>query len=256
MHCERCMLPNPVPLPVHLIGIEGGIPNRAAVSFTARLYQNKSKNQEAVRPSIDPLGTDWCLLSPDFGWQSSIRFLLSVVDVLHFLFYVFRNLLLVCFEYVCLTVTSVSQSIKCRSVHTRVLSHWCFPQVQTCLQSSERVPAARLPYRVKVSSEKRYAWCACGHSQKQVGLKETAGHVPARYLLFTLPGCFCDKVWYEYTSFFFSLSATGPTRPKLQASPLCASPLKRAKRSCCVRARKPKTRHTATARTLRSFSRI
>ncbi|CAG06147.1 unnamed protein product [Tetraodon nigroviridis] len=40
-------------------------------------------------------------------------------------------------------------------------------QVQTRLQSSERVPAARLPYRVKVSAEKRYAWCACGHSQKQ-----------------------------------------------------------------------------------------
>lgn len=40
-------------------------------------------------------------------------------------------------------------------------------QVQTCLQSTERVPAARLPYRVKVSAEKRYAWCACGHSQKQ-----------------------------------------------------------------------------------------
>lgn len=45
---------------------------------------------------------------------------------------------------------------------------WCYLQVQTCLQSTERVPAARLPYRVKVSAEKRYAWCACGHSQKQV----------------------------------------------------------------------------------------
>lgn len=38
-----------------------------------------------------------------------------------------------------------------------------------------------------MSSEKRYAWCACGHSQKQVRLEETVGHLPARYLLFTLP---------------------------------------------------------------------
>ncbi|XP_076585105.1 uncharacterized protein LOC143319777 [Chaetodon auriga] len=42
-----------------------------------------------------------------------------------------------------------------------------FSVVQRCLQSTERVPAARLPYRVKVSAEKRYAWCACGHSKKQ-----------------------------------------------------------------------------------------
>lgn len=39
--------------------------------------------------------------------------------------------------------------------------------VQLCLQSTQAVPAARLPYRVKVSAGKRYAWCACGHSKKQ-----------------------------------------------------------------------------------------
>uniref|UniRef100_A0A3P8T3J7 Iron-binding zinc finger CDGSH type domain-containing protein n=1 Tax=Amphiprion percula TaxID=161767 RepID=A0A3P8T3J7_AMPPE len=39
--------------------------------------------------------------------------------------------------------------------------------VQFCLQSTQPVPAARLPYRVKVSAGKRYAWCACGHSKKQ-----------------------------------------------------------------------------------------
>ncbi|KAM3622992.1 uncharacterized protein V6R79_005732 [Siganus canaliculatus] len=38
---------------------------------------------------------------------------------------------------------------------------------QCCLQSSQTVPAARLPYRVKVTAGKRYAWCACGHSKKQ-----------------------------------------------------------------------------------------
>uniref|UniRef100_A0A3Q3AVJ6 Iron-binding zinc finger CDGSH type domain-containing protein n=1 Tax=Kryptolebias marmoratus TaxID=37003 RepID=A0A3Q3AVJ6_KRYMA len=37
----------------------------------------------------------------------------------------------------------------------------------TCLQSSQPVPAARLPYRVKLSAGKKYAWCACGHSKKQ-----------------------------------------------------------------------------------------
>ncbi|XP_054634952.1 CDGSH iron-sulfur domain-containing protein 3, mitochondrial-like isoform X2 [Dunckerocampus dactyliophorus] len=39
--------------------------------------------------------------------------------------------------------------------------------VQRCLQSTQPVRAARLPYRVKVSAGKRYAWCACGHSKKQ-----------------------------------------------------------------------------------------
>ncbi|XP_042341603.1 CDGSH iron-sulfur domain-containing protein 3, mitochondrial-like [Plectropomus leopardus] len=39
--------------------------------------------------------------------------------------------------------------------------------VQCCLQSTKAVPAARMPYRVKVSAGKRYAWCACGHSKKQ-----------------------------------------------------------------------------------------
>ncbi|XP_034452359.1 CDGSH iron-sulfur domain-containing protein 3, mitochondrial-like isoform X1 [Hippoglossus hippoglossus] len=39
--------------------------------------------------------------------------------------------------------------------------------VQSCLLSTQPVPAARLPYRVKVSAGKRYAWCACGHSKKQ-----------------------------------------------------------------------------------------
>ncbi|XP_053274422.1 CDGSH iron-sulfur domain-containing protein 3, mitochondrial isoform X2 [Pleuronectes platessa] len=40
-------------------------------------------------------------------------------------------------------------------------------QVQSCLLSTQPVPAARLPCRVKVSAGKRYAWCACGHSKKQ-----------------------------------------------------------------------------------------
>ncbi|KAM9314983.1 uncharacterized protein KZ484_024698 [Pholidichthys leucotaenia] len=39
--------------------------------------------------------------------------------------------------------------------------------VQNRLQSSQRVSAARLPCRVKLTGGKRYAWCACGHSQKQ-----------------------------------------------------------------------------------------
>ncbi|KAL1006009.1 hypothetical protein UPYG_G00066740 [Umbra pygmaea] len=29
------------------------------------------------------------------------------------------------------------------------------------------VVAAKLPFRVKVTGSKRYAWCACGHSKKQ-----------------------------------------------------------------------------------------
>lgn len=51
------------------------------------------------------------------------------------------------------------------------VSHGSFRlQVQCCLQSTRPVAAARLPYRVKVSAGKRYAWCACGHSKKQVSM--------------------------------------------------------------------------------------
>ncbi|XP_040002447.1 CDGSH iron-sulfur domain-containing protein 3, mitochondrial-like isoform X3 [Xiphias gladius] len=41
------------------------------------------------------------------------------------------------------------------------------PAVRRCQMSRQPVPAARLPYRVKLSAGKRYAWCACGHSKKQ-----------------------------------------------------------------------------------------
>lgn len=97
----------------------------------------------------------------------------------------------------------------------------------------------------------------CVRTQSKTG--EDRGDGPARYLPFTLrvvEGAPATRNDANVRLFFFSLSAMGLTRPKLQASPLCASPLKRAKRSCCVRARKPKTRRTATARTSKSSSRI
>ncbi|MED6243151.1 hypothetical protein ATANTOWER_015713 [Ataeniobius toweri] len=40
-------------------------------------------------------------------------------------------------------------------------------KVPRCPQSTQSVPAGRIPYRVKLSAGKRYAWCACGHSKKQ-----------------------------------------------------------------------------------------
>ncbi|MEQ2158152.1 hypothetical protein GOODEAATRI_009308 [Goodea atripinnis] len=45
--------------------------------------------------------------------------------------------------------------------------------VPRCLQSTQSVPAGRIPYRVKLSAGKRYAWCACGHSKKQVSERNT-----------------------------------------------------------------------------------
>ncbi|XP_078138756.1 uncharacterized protein LOC139924869 isoform X1 [Centroberyx gerrardi] len=44
--------------------------------------------------------------------------------------------------------------------------------VQRCLQSAQPAVAAWLPYRVKVSAGKRYAWCTCGHSKKQVEVEK------------------------------------------------------------------------------------
>ncbi|XP_057699853.1 CDGSH iron-sulfur domain-containing protein 3, mitochondrial-like [Corythoichthys intestinalis] len=34
-------------------------------------------------------------------------------------------------------------------------------------ESTQPIPAARLPFRVRLQAGKRYAWCACGHSKKQ-----------------------------------------------------------------------------------------
>ncbi|CAL1602238.1 unnamed protein product [Knipowitschia caucasica] len=39
--------------------------------------------------------------------------------------------------------------------------------VQRRLESTEVVAGGRAPFRVKLKSGKRYAWCACGHSKKQ-----------------------------------------------------------------------------------------
>lgn len=47
-------------------------------------------------------------------------------------------------------------------------------QVQYRLESTEVVAAARMPYRVKVTAGKRYAWCACGHSKKQVSVRNSS----------------------------------------------------------------------------------
>lgn len=144
-----------------------------------------------------------------------------------------------------------------------ICDDWCCPQVQTRLQSTERIPAARLPYRVKVSAEKRYAWCACGHSQKQVRFVSKDLFTSALVEVLCPECSSCDqlktpedrmKSFFIQLSFFFSLSVTALTRAKLQASLLCASPLKRAKQSCCVHARKPKTHRTAMVHTLMSSS--
>ncbi|KAF6724573.1 CDGSH iron-sulfur domain-containing protein 3, mitochondrial [Oryzias melastigma] len=58
--------------------------------------------------------------------------------------------------------------------------------VQWRPQSSEAVPAARLPCRVKLSAGKRYAWCACGYSKKQpfcdgAHLKQAPSISPLRF---------------------------------------------------------------------------
>lgn len=65
-------------------------------------------------------------------------------------------------------LASVTTGLSCHTCALCDVMVHSSPQVQSCLQSTERVPAARLPYRVKVTTEKRYAWCACGHSKKQV----------------------------------------------------------------------------------------
>ena len=42
--------------------------------------------------------------------------------------------------------------------------------MQCSTQTNKPVVAAKMPFRVKVTGGKRYVWCACGHSKKQVGV--------------------------------------------------------------------------------------
>ena len=65
--------------------------------------------------------------------------------------------------------------IKLLSSHCHCAVGPMLSQVQSCLLSTQPVPAARLPCRVKVSAGKRYAWCACGHSKKQVRTSRITG---------------------------------------------------------------------------------
>lgn len=97
----------------------------------------------------------------------------------------------------CLLTTDV---VSCHSVLCDTYHDASCLQVRSCLLSTQPVPAARLPCRVKVSAGKHYAWCACGHSKKQVSiycmvelrlqthLRQNASHSPftAVNLLFTL----------------------------------------------------------------------
>uniref|UniRef100_A0AAQ6IK57 Iron-binding zinc finger CDGSH type domain-containing protein n=1 Tax=Anabas testudineus TaxID=64144 RepID=A0AAQ6IK57_ANATE len=57
-------------------------------------------------------------------------------------------------------------SSKCGGLETCVPA-LCSSPLSSPSVSAQSVPAARLPYRVRVSAGKRYAWCACGHSKKQ-----------------------------------------------------------------------------------------
>lgn len=102
------------------------------------------------------------------------------------------------------------QQVCCLFIHMFgvIRDDWCCPQVQTRLQSTERIPAARLPYRVKVSAEKRYAWCACGHSQKQVRFASNNLFTSALVEVLCPECSSCDqlKTPEDRMKFFFSYS--------------------------------------------------
>ena len=48
---------------------------------------------------------------------------------------------------------------------------WCLhpPQVMLSTLPPEPVIASKKPYKVELVGGKRYSWCTCGHSKKQVG---------------------------------------------------------------------------------------
>ncbi|XP_061445376.1 CDGSH iron-sulfur domain-containing protein 3, mitochondrial isoform X2 [Rhineura floridana] len=57
------------------------------------------------------------------------------------------------------------------SFAARSFDRLVFPQIRCCsaasTSSAQPVIAAKHPFQVDLAAGKRYAWCACGHSQKQ-----------------------------------------------------------------------------------------
>lgn len=52
-------------------------------------------------------------------------------------------------------------------------SLWYCPQVQLSTLPPEPFIASKKPFKVELVGGKRYSWCTCGHSKKQVKLSVT-----------------------------------------------------------------------------------
>lgn len=138
------------------------------------------------------------------------------------------------------------------------MKHWCIitgsvsgwsilpylcRQVQFSTLPPEPVIPSKKPFRVELVGGKRYSWCTCGHSQKQV--KQVRYISPVRR---SHPVCSLNA------SPSFSLSATEPTNVKPPACCRCASSQSRTLLSGCVVASTQTAHLIATARTSRTWS--
>ncbi len=107
------------------------------------------------------------------------------------------------------------------------------------------IPSKR-PFKVELVGGKRYSWCTCGHSKKQV-------NTPLMSACITL-------VWSTHPadsliiSSSFSLSAMELTRPKPKACPLYGSSQRKTPQFGCVLASTRTTPLTVMARTSRTLS--
>lgn len=118
------------------------------------------------------------------------------------------------------------------------------PQVQLSTLPPEPVIPSKKPFKVELIGGKRYSWCTCGHSKKQVK--------PSLFPCFITPVWSTRPVYSLITSLSYSLSATEPTRPKPKAWPRYALSQRKTPQFGCVVASTQITHRTVTARTSRT----
>lgn len=118
----------------------------------------------------------------------------------------------------------------------------CCSQVRLSTLPPDPVIPSKKPFKVELSGGKRYSWCSCGLSRKQVGpLGSSAGSNPVCPLMGSGPPP--------------SPSATDRKKPK-PAAFLChsASSRRKAAPSGCVDANLPTSHRSATEPTSRTSS--
>lgn len=120
-----------------------------------------------------------------------------------------------------------------------------FPHAQLSTLPPQPVIPSKKPFKVELLGGKRYSWCTCGHSKKQVKTPSTS------------PPLYKYKKALSLTSPLpFSPSAMAPTSSMPKACPRCDSSQRKTPQSGCVDASTQATHLTVMVHTSRTSSHL